>query len=158
MGAEVTVLSQSLRKRDDGLRLGADAYFATSDPETSTQLGSRFDLIINTVSAQVDVNALLGLLATDGALVNVGAPAEPLPVGVFSLLTQRRSFAGSAIGSIARPRRYSTSAPSTASVPRSRSSAPARPTTPGSACSAPTCATASSSTPRRSRPERAGDR
>jgi uncharacterized zinc-type alcohol dehydrogenase-like protein len=100
MGAEVTVLSQSLRKQDDGLRLGAGAYYATSDPETFKKLSSRFDLIINTVSAQVDVNALLGLLATDGAMVNVGAPAEPLPVGVFSLLTQRRSFAGSAIGSI----------------------------------------------------------
>jgi uncharacterized zinc-type alcohol dehydrogenase-like protein len=100
MGAEVTVLSQSLRKQDDGLRLGADAYYATSDPETFKKLSSRFDLIINTVSAQVDVNAFLGLLATDGAMVNVGAPAEPLPVGVFSLLTQRRSFAGSAIGSI----------------------------------------------------------
>jgi uncharacterized zinc-type alcohol dehydrogenase-like protein len=100
MGAEVTVLSQSLRKQDDGLRLGADAYHATSDPETFAELAGRFDLIINTVSAQIDVNAFLGLLATDGALVNVGAPAEPLPVGVFSLLTQRRSFAGSAIGSI----------------------------------------------------------
>jgi uncharacterized zinc-type alcohol dehydrogenase-like protein len=100
MGAEVTVLSQSLRKQDDGLRLGADAYYATSDPATFEQLAGRFDLIINTVSAQVDMSAYLGLLATDGTMVNVGAPGEPLPIGVFSLLTQRRSFAGSAIGSI----------------------------------------------------------
>jgi uncharacterized zinc-type alcohol dehydrogenase-like protein len=100
MGAEVTVLSQSLRKQDDGLRLGAGAYHATSDPETFKTLSGRFDLIVNTVSAQVDVNAFLGLLATDGTMVNVGAPAEPLPVGVFSLLSQRRSFAGSMIGSI----------------------------------------------------------
>ncbi|MEA2188358.1 MAG: alcohol dehydrogenase [Solirubrobacteraceae bacterium] len=100
MGAEVTVLSQSLRKKDDGLRLGANAYYATSDPATFKQLAGRFELIINTVSAQVDVDALLGLLGTDGAMVNVGAPAEPLPVDAFSLLTQRRSFAGSAIGSI----------------------------------------------------------
>ncbi|HEV7805872.1 MAG TPA: NAD(P)-dependent alcohol dehydrogenase [Solirubrobacteraceae bacterium] len=100
LGAEVTVLSQSLRKKDDGVRLGAGAYYATSDPETFKELAGRFDLIINTVSAQVDVNALLGLLATDGAMVNVGAPAEPLPVGVFSLLAQRRSFAGSTIGSV----------------------------------------------------------
>jgi uncharacterized zinc-type alcohol dehydrogenase-like protein len=100
MGAEVTVLSQSLRKQDDGLRLGADAYHATSDRETFKALRGRFDLIINTVSAQIDVSAFLRLLATDGTMVNVGAPAEPLPVGVFSLLGQRRSFAGSAIGGI----------------------------------------------------------
>jgi uncharacterized zinc-type alcohol dehydrogenase-like protein len=101
LGADVTVLSQSLRKQQDGLRLGADAYFATSDDATFESLAHRFDLIVNTVSARVDVGALLGLLKTDGALVNVGAPAEPLPVPVFGLLLQRRTLAGSAIGSIA---------------------------------------------------------
>ena len=100
MGAEVTVLSQSLRKQDDGLRLGADHYHATSDPETFEQLAGTFDLIVNTVSASVDIGAFLGLLAVDGALVNVGAPAEPLPVNVFGLITGRRTFAGSAIGGI----------------------------------------------------------
>jgi uncharacterized zinc-type alcohol dehydrogenase-like protein len=100
MGAEVTVLSQSLRKKDDGLRLGADHYHATSDETTFQELAGRFDLIINTVSANVDINAFLGLLAVDGALVNVGAPADALPVNVFSLLTKRRTFAGSAIGGI----------------------------------------------------------
>jgi uncharacterized zinc-type alcohol dehydrogenase-like protein len=101
MGAEVTVLSQSLRKQDDGHRLGADHYHATSDPETFEHLAGRFDLIVNTVSANVDITSFVKLLRTDGALVNVGAPAEPLPVAVFALLLQRRSFAGSAIGSIA---------------------------------------------------------
>jgi len=100
LGAEVTVLSQSLRKQDDGLRLGADDLFATSDPQTFDKLAGRFDLIINTVSAELDISAFLRLLRTDGALVNVGAPAEPLPVAVFPLLLQRRTFAGSAIGSI----------------------------------------------------------
>ena len=100
MGAEVTVLSQSLRKHDDGLRLGADHYFATSEPQTFDELAGRFALIINTVSAALDISAFLQLLRTDGALVNVGAPAEPLPVAVFPLLLQRRTFAGSAIGSI----------------------------------------------------------
>jgi uncharacterized zinc-type alcohol dehydrogenase-like protein len=100
MGAEVTVLSQSLRKKDDGLRLGADHYHATSDEQTFEELAGRFDVIINTVSANVDINAFLGLLAVDGALVNVGAPADALPVNVFSLLTKRRTFAGSAIGGI----------------------------------------------------------
>ena len=101
MGAEVTVLSQSLKKQEDGLRLGADHYFATSDPDTFEALASSFDLIINTVSAKIDVSAYLGLLAVNGAMVNVGAPAEPLSLNVFSLLSNRRTFAGSMIGGIA---------------------------------------------------------
>jgi len=101
MGAEVTVLSQSLKKQEDGLRLGADHYFATSDPGTFEALAESFDLVINTVSAKIDVNAYLGLLAVNGTLVNVGAPPEPLPVNAFSLIGGRRSFAGSMIGGIA---------------------------------------------------------
>jgi uncharacterized zinc-type alcohol dehydrogenase-like protein len=100
MGAEVTVLSQTLKKKEDGLRLGADHYYATSDPETFKKLAGSFDLIVNTVSAKIDINAYLSLLALDGTLVNVGAPAEPLPVQVFSLIPHRRSFAGSMIGGI----------------------------------------------------------
>jgi uncharacterized zinc-type alcohol dehydrogenase-like protein len=100
MGAEVTILSQSLRKKDDGLKLGADGYYATSDDATFDELANRFSLIINTVSAKLEIGRFLGLLQTDGTLVNVGAPAEPLPVPVFPLLLARRSFAGSAIGSI----------------------------------------------------------
>ncbi|KQZ75741.1 NAD(P)-dependent alcohol dehydrogenase [Nocardioides sp. Root151] len=100
MGAEVTVLSQSLKKQEDGLRLGADHYHATSDEDTFTDLAGSFDLIVNTVSATIDINAYLKLLALDGALVNVGAPAQPLPVQAFSLIMGRRSFAGSMIGGI----------------------------------------------------------
>jgi uncharacterized zinc-type alcohol dehydrogenase-like protein len=100
MGAEVTVLSQSLKKQEDGLRLGADSYYATSDPDTFTTLAGSFDLIINTVSASIDVDAYLSLLALDGALVNVGAPAEPLSLNVFSLIGARRTYAGSMIGGI----------------------------------------------------------
>jgi uncharacterized zinc-type alcohol dehydrogenase-like protein len=100
MGAEVSVLSQTLSKQDDGLRLGADHYHATSDPETFEQLAGTFDLIINTVSAKIDVDAYLSLLALDGALVNVGAPADPLSLNAFSLLAKRRSYAGSMIGGI----------------------------------------------------------
>lgn len=100
MGAEVTVLSQSLKKQEDGLRLGADRYYATSDASTFEDLAGEFDLIVNTVSARIDVNAYLGLLAVDGTLVNVGAPGEPMSVNVFSLLANRRSYAGSMIGGI----------------------------------------------------------
>jgi uncharacterized zinc-type alcohol dehydrogenase-like protein len=100
LGAEVTVLSQTLSKKNDGIALGADHYFATSDPETFSALKGEFDLILNTVSASIDINAYLGLLATDGTLVNVGAPPEPLAVNAFSLIGGRRSFAGSMIGGI----------------------------------------------------------
>ncbi|MBN9131190.1 alcohol dehydrogenase [Paenarthrobacter ureafaciens] len=100
MGAEVTVLSQSLKKMEDGLKLGAKDYYATSDPATFEKLGGTFDLIINTVSASIDISAYLKLLALDGTLVNVGAPAEPLPVQAGALIGGRRSFAGSAIGGI----------------------------------------------------------
>ncbi|WP_405504628.1 NAD(P)-dependent alcohol dehydrogenase [Streptomyces purpurascens] len=100
LGAEVTVLSQSLKKQDDGKRLGADHYYATSDPETFETLAGTFDLIINTVSAKLELDSYLGLLAVDGALVNVGAPAEPLSLNVFSLLMKGRSFAGSLIGGL----------------------------------------------------------
>ncbi|MFG6446144.1 NAD(P)-dependent alcohol dehydrogenase [Microbacterium sp. P07] len=100
MGAEVTVLSQSLRKKDDGLAMGADHYYATSDPETFEKLKNSLDLIVNTVSAPLDLKQYLGLLALDGTMVNVGAPPEPLPIQVFTLFSNRRSFAGSSIGGI----------------------------------------------------------
>jgi uncharacterized zinc-type alcohol dehydrogenase-like protein len=100
MGAEVTVLSRSLSKKDDGLRLGADHYFATEDATTFEELKNSFDLIVNTVSAPIDLAAYLGLLRRNGTMVNVGAPAEPLPVTVFTLFRNRRSFAGSSIGGI----------------------------------------------------------
>jgi len=100
MGAEVTVLSQSLKKQEDGLKLGADHYYATSDENTFSDLAGSFDLIINTVSASIDISSYLQLLTLDGALVNVGAPAEPLPVNAFALIMGRRSFAGSMIGGI----------------------------------------------------------
>lgn len=100
MGAEVTVLSQTLNKKEDSLKFGAKDHYATSDPETFEKLAGTFDLIINTVSAKLDMDAYFSLLSLDGSLVNVGAPAEPLAVNVFSLIGRRRSFAGSMIGGI----------------------------------------------------------
>ncbi|WP_426500576.1 NAD(P)-dependent alcohol dehydrogenase [Streptomyces sp. D54] len=100
LGAEVTVLSQSLRKKDDGLKLGADHYYATSDPRTFEELAGTFDVILSTVSAPLDFGAYLGLLRTDGTLVNVGAPEEPISLNLFSLILGNKSIAGSMIGGI----------------------------------------------------------
>ncbi len=101
MGAEVTVLSQSLSKQEDGLRFGAKHYFATSDRETFKQLQGSFDVILNTVSANLPLDAYLRLLRVDGTMVTVGAPSDPDKVHAFSLIGGRRSLAGSAIGGLA---------------------------------------------------------
>ncbi|MGF6173843.1 NAD(P)-dependent alcohol dehydrogenase [Ensifer sp. 4252] len=100
MGAEVTVLSQSLSKKEDGLKLGADHYYATNDPETFKTLQGNFDLIICTVAAEIDWNAYLNLLKVDGDFVLVGIPENAVPVHAFALVPARRSISGSMIGSI----------------------------------------------------------
>jgi uncharacterized zinc-type alcohol dehydrogenase-like protein len=100
MGAEITVLSQSLSKKEDGLKLGATHYYATSDAETFTKLAGTFDLIICTAGVAIDWNAYLGLLKVNGSMVIVGAPEHAIPVHAFSLIPGRKSLSGSMIGSI----------------------------------------------------------
>ncbi|OBB88579.1 alcohol dehydrogenase [Mycobacterium colombiense] len=101
MGAEVTVLSQSLKKMEDGLRLGAKHYYATAERETFKKLRNSFDLILNTVSANLNLDDYLSLLDVDGTLVELGIPEHPMEVGAFSLALARRSLSGSNIGGIA---------------------------------------------------------
>ncbi len=100
MGAEVTVLSHSLKKHEDGKRLGANHFYSTADSDTFTKLQGYFDLIINTVSAQMDWNQYMNLVKVDGSMVVVGIPETPVPIGAFSLVAGRKSLAGSAIGGI----------------------------------------------------------
>ncbi|HEX2616773.1 MAG TPA: NAD(P)-dependent alcohol dehydrogenase [Flavobacteriales bacterium] len=99
-GAHVVLFTTSQSKVEDGLRLGAHEVVVSTDPEAMAKHSMSFDLILDAVSAQHDINAYLGLLKLNGTLTLVGAPEHPLPVSAFSLLTQRRSFAGSGIGSI----------------------------------------------------------
>jgi uncharacterized zinc-type alcohol dehydrogenase-like protein len=101
MGAEVTVFSQSLKKREDALRLGADHFYATSDPETFTKLEGQLDLVLSTISTAVTWEPYLRVLRVDGTLVLLGIPESEIPIGVFPLVTRRRSIAGSMIGGIA---------------------------------------------------------
>jgi uncharacterized zinc-type alcohol dehydrogenase-like protein len=100
LGAEVTVLSHSTRKQADAKRLGADHFYATSDPETFKKLAGTFNLIINTVSTGLDWNQYTPLLAVDGSFVVVGIPDKPISLEAFPLILGRRSVAGSLIGGI----------------------------------------------------------
>ncbi len=100
LGAEVSVLSHSNKKEADAKRLGADHFYNTSHAEIFEKLSGHFDLIINTVSAPLDWNLYLNLLKLDGTMVVVGVPDQPASIGSFSLITGRRSLAGSLIGGI----------------------------------------------------------
>jgi len=100
LGAEVTIMSHSLKKQEDGKRLGADHFYATSEPETFEKLKGYFDLIICTVSTDLDLNQYLNLLKLDGVMVQVGLPEKEVLVSFFSLISTRRSLAGSLIGGI----------------------------------------------------------
>ena len=101
LGAEVTVISHSDKKREDAKLFGAQKFLNTKNPDVFIENAEQFDLIINTVSsADLDMAAFFGLLKRDGTLVNVGAPDKPLSVNVFPLIMKRRNFAGSLIGGI----------------------------------------------------------
>jgi uncharacterized zinc-type alcohol dehydrogenase-like protein len=100
MGAEVTVFSHSESKKSDALTMGADHFVVTKDPDVLTPLKSSFDLILNTVSAELDINLYLDLIKLDGTLVVIGLPGKPYAVEAGGLLAKRRSLAGSMIGGI----------------------------------------------------------
>jgi alcohol dehydrogenase (NADP+) len=99
MGAHVTVLSHTPGKREDALQLGADDFLPTNDPKVLAQNRSRFDFILDTVSASHDYNAYLRMLRLDGTMVLVGIP-DPSPVSASPLVSRRRRLAGSSIGGI----------------------------------------------------------
>ncbi len=100
-GAHVTLFTTSAGKVEDGKRLGADAVVVSKDAAAMAKCAASLDFVLDTVSADHDINAYLALLKLDGTLVLVGAPENPLPVAAFSLFTGRRSFAGSGIGGVA---------------------------------------------------------
>jgi len=100
LGAHVVLFTTSAGKKADGLRLGAHEVVVSTDAAAMLAHATSFDFILDTVSAVHDLNAYLELLKLDGTMTLVGAPSEPVPLGVFSLLFKRRSLAGSAIGGI----------------------------------------------------------
>jgi uncharacterized zinc-type alcohol dehydrogenase-like protein len=100
MGADVTVLSHSPHKRDDALAMGANHFVDTHDETAMANHAKKFDVILNTVSAELDIDTYLKLLKLDGTLVVIGLPGKPYSVHVGTLLNGRRSIGGSMIGGI----------------------------------------------------------
>ncbi len=97
-GAETTLFTTSANKAEDAKRLGADEVVVTKDPDAMAAHAAQFDFILDCVSADHDLNAYLNLLRIDGTLCLVGAPEKPLPVSAFSVISNRRSLAGSGVG------------------------------------------------------------
>ncbi len=98
LGAEVTVLGHSLKKKEDALSFGAVDYRSTSDKQTFKDLKNKFDFILNTTSADIPVDSLLSMIKLDGALVFVGLPVDSQSFNVFSVTGNRRSISGSQVG------------------------------------------------------------
>lgn len=100
MGADVTVLSTSPSKEADALRLGAHHFLNTKDDEARTAAAGTFDFILDTISADHDVDQYLALLAVNGVMTIVGIPTNPLSVHAFSVIGGNKALAGSSIGGI----------------------------------------------------------
>lgn len=99
-GAEVTVLSTSPSKEQAAKALGAHKFVVTTDPKQVEAVKGSFDFILDTVSAEHDMDLYLSLLKTNGVQMCVGVPSKPYEVRPFSLLGGRKSLAGSGIGGI----------------------------------------------------------
>src|SRR5271168_3719396 len=101
LGAHTVVFTTSESKRQDALRLGADEVVISKNADELAKHAGSFDFILDCVSADHDINALIGLLRRDGNLTLVGAPEKPMPVSSFNLIFARRSLSGSLIGGLA---------------------------------------------------------
>ncbi len=100
MGAQVTAITTSTSKKEDAVRLGAHDVIVSRNESEMTAAASRFDFILNTVSAPTDINAYINLLKRDGTMVLVGVPEKAPELQAFALIGGRRAIAGSLIGGI----------------------------------------------------------
>ena len=101
MGAETTVFSHSPSKESDAKKMGAHHFVSTKDLQNLKNLEKKYDLLLNTVSADIDLEPYLQMLKLDGTLVVIGLPGKPYAINAGTLLGQRRSLSGSMIGGIA---------------------------------------------------------
>ena len=100
LGAEVSVLSHSESKREDALRMGASNFYTIKNTEDLKPLRRRFDLLLNTISAPIDINAYVETLKIDGTMAIIGLPDSPYTLRAGALLDGRKSLTGSMIGGI----------------------------------------------------------
>lgn len=100
MGAEVTVLSTSPSKEADARALGATGFVNTKDPAQVAASAGKFDILLDTISANHDYNAYLSMVTLNGVMVVVGVPTEPVPLNAFSVIGGNKVLAGSLIGGI----------------------------------------------------------
>lgn len=98
LGAETTVFSHSPDKKDDAIRLGADHFVVTHESPDAQHSFAPYDLIINTVSADISLEPYLELLNVDGALIIVGLSGKPIVVQAWPFVGKRLTFAGSSVG------------------------------------------------------------
>lgn len=101
LGANVTVFSHSPGKEKDALAMGANSFVVTKDPTSLKSLSGQFDMVFNTVAADLDINLYINLLDLDGTLVLIGLPGSPYSVDAGALLSKRRSIGASMVGGIA---------------------------------------------------------
>ncbi|MDW0185241.1 MAG: zinc-binding dehydrogenase [Nitrososphaeraceae archaeon] len=100
LGAYVVVLTTSQNKKDDALHLGADEVIVSHNTDQMNKHAGSFDFMLDTVSAEHDINSYIQLLGRDGNITLVGAPDKPYAISAFGLLFQRRSISGSLIGGV----------------------------------------------------------
>ena len=101
LGANVTVLSHSESKKEDALRMGAKNFVTIKNGDDLTPLEKKYDLILNAVSAKIDIGSYLKTLKIDGTMVVVGLPDIPYELSPGVLINGRRSLYGSMIGGMA---------------------------------------------------------
>jgi uncharacterized zinc-type alcohol dehydrogenase-like protein len=100
LGAHVVLFTTSANKTAEAKRLGADEIVISKDQAQMQKHSASFDFILDTASAEHDLNAYLQLVKLNGTMTLVGLPEKPSPVSAFALLLRRRQLAGSLIGGI----------------------------------------------------------
>lgn len=100
LGAEVTVLSRSMRKADLAKKLGAKETLVTSEEGFFDKHKGEFDFILNTISADIDIDSYIKLLRPQGVMCVVGLPSNSQKLNFISLVMGNKVLAGSNIGGI----------------------------------------------------------
>jgi len=102
-GNEVTVISRSESKRKEAINeLGAKLFINSSDAAQVKAAAGTLDFIVDTVSADKDINLYMSLLGVEGVFVTVGLPPAGVNLSISpgTLINFRKSIVGSVVGSV----------------------------------------------------------